>query len=72
MRVRKYLKGAVISSFDELAALIFTGCYVFMLDRPQHPGWVAGMQFNVIRGFIENKRLRRAEINPEWREQVTP
>ena len=47
--IKKYQKGSVITSLDELAKQEF----VFFYDKITHNGWFGSWQFSLARRYIE-------------------
>jgi hypothetical protein len=60
---RKYRKGRKLT-MRGLTAALNGRRYVFLGDRPVHPGWMGSMQFNTLNWKCKAGRVRAA-INNE-------
>ncbi len=68
-RIRKYAPGSPINTIARLSRELEDGRYVYLFDRPCHPGWIASMRYNTVMGFIRRGSFRVAEIEADWIEQ---
>jgi hypothetical protein len=57
--VRKYRRGRKLT-LHALANRLLRHEYVFMGDKPMHPGWMVSMQFNVLAMQCRSGRIRAA------------
>ena len=64
-RVKKYLKGFALT-FDATVNEIICGNYVFLRDKPVHPGWIGSWQMWAIYHACKRGDIFRADINPKW------
>ena len=55
----------VENSTAALARALDAGQYVYFHNKPQHPGWVASMQYNAIRIYVTRGSCRYAIPNEE-------
>lgn len=69
MRVKKYIQGPVINSGRQLDRELVARRYVFIHNKPQHPGWILSMRYKTIFDLLYSKSLRFANINPNWSEK---
>lgn len=67
-RVRKYIIGEVIKDPIEALREIIEGRYIFCNHKPMHPGWSRSWQIGVLCNFVSHGSIKKAIINPEWRE----
>ena len=58
-----FRKGRKLRSMSEVQKHIGRGNYIFMLDKPQHPGWIRSMQYGTVLGFLQQGYLREALRN---------
>lgn len=67
-RPRKYLKGDTITTIGDLTATLNWERYVFLWDKPKHPGWILSMQYRNILYLLGRSAFRFAIKNPDYRE----
>ena len=60
---RKYLRGAIIYSLDELYYQLKAGRWVFYKGRPKHPGFIKNMTFQTVSQGIEARVFNLAKEN---------
>lgn len=61
--VRKFKKGKVITSMNELDMLMDAKEFVYWNNKPCHPSWLGSMTFHTLKGAINSKILSRTEEN---------
>ena len=57
---RKYTKGELITSMNELEECLERDGFIYLCDKVIHQGWVLGMQYRFIRDQIIGRRIYRA------------
>jgi len=57
---KKYKQGAVIKTMSEVENITTHGEYLFMREKPIHPGWIQSMTFRTIWLFLKSNKLRKA------------
>jgi hypothetical protein len=62
-RSRKFRKGRRVRSAAAVARLIVRGEWLYLHDRPTHPGWIGGMHLWTIQFLARSGHLRRALPN---------
>ncbi len=61
MTKRKYKPGRVIKSMNTLTSELTASKYVWMYNRPQHPGWVMSMQYRTVVLMVDRGAVRHAK-----------
>lgn len=61
---RKYKKGERITSPNDLQVELDAGRWVFLFDRPKHPGWIMSMRIKSVHYFLKRGDLAFAIENP--------
>lgn len=59
-RKRMFRKGRKLHSMEQVARAVEGNLYIFMFDRPQHPGWVRSMRLGTVLAFLRRGYLREA------------
>ncbi|MDZ7355774.1 MAG: hypothetical protein ONB55_21855 [candidate division KSB1 bacterium] len=63
-RPRKYRPGAVIRDIQEFLEWVYVERrWVYLRDKPLHPGFIKGMTLEVVLGGIIAGNFRKAELN---------
>lgn len=68
---RKFQRGHRVNDPLEAVRLILHGEYLWVGDRPQHPGWMGSQMINTIRAHVRAGLVYRAELTPEWQAKNT-
>lgn len=66
VRLRKYKKGNLITSMDQVAEAYQQGRYLWLdqtHNQPKHPAVIISMTFKTVRQFIAAERLYYADLN---------
>ncbi len=66
MKVKKYRKGGHFKSLNELVLWIDLGHWVFMRNKPFHPGWVYSLQFRYVCRMFRNDLIEKAVPTKEY------
>jgi len=68
-KVRKYLRGERLDTL-EAAKIVLNGQYVFLYDRPCHPGFLRSVRVDTLDWFCRTNRLFAAILNPDYKEPI--
>lgn len=63
MKRRMFRKGRKLRSMEQVARAVEGNIYIFMHNKPQHPGWVGSMQYRTVLGLLRRGYLREALRN---------
>lgn len=61
-----FKKGAVIENMSMLDDEVSAGKYIFLWERPVHPGFIQSMQYRILKQYVNQKKAFTSTINEEW------
>ena len=64
-RQTKFIKGARIATPAEAITAIEAGRWLYLHDKPMHPGFLAGMPVRTVAGFAKDGCLYYAALRVE-------
>ena len=64
---KKYAKGDVVKTLDEVRAHSRQGRYMWWNDKPYHTSFIASWSFHMVAQLVEAGQLFSAAETAEWR-----
>jgi len=71
MRPRKFIAGEMVVNLIDAVTLIDSGSYLMFHHKPMHAAVIANWPLAMLRNYVRFGAIRRADINPLYREPKT-